>query len=252
PAELAGIVSNYLVLLSGDIGDYADDPLEPRTIKSTVQLRTTGEEDTGAAIDAITAFVRDNFPPDLDVTIGGTAAVEVSLNRQVVRSQLISLIISFVLVFFIIALSNKSFAAGCIGIVPLSISILINFAIMGFLGIKLNIGTSMIASLAVGIGVDYTIHYLEAFRRERKKLGRRPLRSELPAFLRGTFAVSGKAIIINALSVGAGFAVLLLSGFIMLKDFGLLVALTMLTSALVSLTVLPALLLVLKPRFAAL
>jgi predicted RND superfamily exporter protein len=65
-----------------------------------------------------------------------------------------------------------------------------------------------------------------------------------------TFAVSGKAIIINALSVGAGFAVLLFSRFNMLGDFGLLVALTMGVDGLLSLTVIPALLLTFKPSFA--
>jgi predicted RND superfamily exporter protein len=67
--------------------------------------------------------------------------------------------------------------------------------------------------------------------------------------LQNTFATSGKAILINAVSVGAGFAVLSLSNFVILKDLGLLIALTMGTSALVSLTVLPVLLLVIKPKF---
>jgi predicted RND superfamily exporter protein len=255
PEELSALVANYLVLLSGDIDSYSNDPLEPTAIKSTVQLRTLGEADTGRALDEIRRFVSANFPSSLKVTIGGSALVESSLNRQVVRSQLISVILSLVLVFVIIAVSNKSITGGLIGIVPLSISILINFAVMGFLGIKLNIGTSMIASLAVGIGIDYTIHYMEAFKRELAELGITNLAlleknpGEKRNFLNKTFAVSGKAIIINAVSVGAGFAVLIFSRFNMLGDFGLLIALTMGTSALVSLTVIPALLLALKPGF---
>jgi predicted RND superfamily exporter protein len=253
--ELSALVSNYLILLSGDIDSYANDPLEPTAIKSTVQLRTLGEADTGRAIEEIRRFVKANFPASVNVTIGGSAMVESSLNRQVVQSQVISVILSLVLVFIIIAVSNRSLAGGLIGIVPLSISILINFAVMGFLGIKLNIGTSMIASLAVGIGIDYTIHYMEAFKRELAELGitdlarldKNPL--EKRNFLGKSFAVSGKAIIINAVSVGAGFAVLIFSRFNMLGDFGLLIALTMGTSALVSLTVIPALLLSIKPGF---
>jgi predicted RND superfamily exporter protein len=53
-----------------------------------------------------------------------------------------------------------------IGVAPLSISILLNFAIMGVAGIKLNIGTALVASISVGIGIDYTIHYIEAYVRE--------------------------------------------------------------------------------------
>jgi predicted RND superfamily exporter protein len=169
--------------------------------------------------------------------------VEASLNRLVVQSQLVSVATSLFLVFLIIALSNRSLIAGLIGIIPLSISILINFAVMGFLGIKLNIGTSMVASVSVGIGIDYTIHYIESYKREYRASGGRG------DYLRRAFASSGKAIIINAVSVGAGFAVLLLSRFVMLEDLGLLIALTMGTSAFVSLTVIPVLLLVFKPKF---
>jgi predicted RND superfamily exporter protein len=255
PEELSALVSNYLILLSGDIDSYANDPLEPTAIKSTIQLRTLGEADTGRALEEIRNFVAANFPASVNVTIGGSAMVESSLNRQVVQSQIISVIISLVLVFIIIAASNRSVVGGLIGIVPLSISILINFAVMGFLGIKLNIGTSMIASLAVGIGIDYTIHYMEAFKRELAELGITDLAhlnknpQDKRNFLGRSFAVSGKAIIINAVSVGAGFAVLIFSRFNMLGDFGLLIALTMGTSALVSLTVIPALLLAIKPGF---
>jgi predicted RND superfamily exporter protein len=112
---------------------------------------------------------------------------------------------------------------------------------MGFLGIKLNLGTALISSLAVGIGIDYTIHFIEFFRHE--------YRSGKPDFLRQTFLGCGKAIIINALSVGAGFGVLAFSQFRIIAELGLLIALNMLITAFVSLTVIPALLTVIKPKF---
>jgi predicted RND superfamily exporter protein len=243
PEELRQLVSNYLILLSGNISSYANDPLEPTAIKTTVQLRTTGDDDTGRAVSAIRRYIDDNFPENIETLVGGSALVESALNRLVVESQLISVITSILMVFLIIAVSNRSVIAGIIGVVPLSISILINFAVMGFLGIKLNIGTSMVASVSVGIGIDYTIHYIEAYKREYLAA-----RGE-GEFLRRTFTVSGKAILINAVSVGAGFAVLLFSRFVMLEDLGLLIALTMGTSALVSLTVIPVLLSVINPKF---
>jgi predicted RND superfamily exporter protein len=242
-AELTRLIANYLVLLSGNISGYANDPLEPTMIKVTVQLRTLGMEDSEKIFSEIEKYVEANFPKDVDVTIGGTTMVERSLNSLVVQSQLVSMLFSLLCVFIIIAVSNKSIIAGCIGITPLSISILINFAVMGFAGIKLNLGTSMVAAVSVGVGIDYTIHCLEAYKREYKMAG------NSGDFLRRVFYSSGKAIIINAVSVGAGFAVLLVSSFIMLGDLGLLIALTMFTNALVSLTVLPALLMLFKPKF---
>jgi predicted RND superfamily exporter protein len=241
--ELQQLISNYLVLLSGNIDSYANDPLEPTAVKTTVQLRTVGQADSDIAINGIYEYIKNNFPSNIRTTVGGITFVEFSLNKLVVQSQLISVIISIMMVFIIIAFSNRSLIAGCIGIAPLSISILINFAVMGFMGIKLNIGTSMVASVSVGIGIDYTIHYIEAFKREYKAAG------NSGDFLRKTFMTSGKAILINAVSVGAGFAVLLFSRFNMLADLGLLITLTMATSALVSLTVIPVLLTLFNPKF---
>jgi len=158
-----------------------------------------------------------------------------------VQSQLISIIISLVMVFLIISISYRSAMAGAISIVPLSLSILLNFAVMAFLGIKLNIGTALVGSVAIGIGVDYIIHYLAAYYREWQ--------ISKEGFLARAYGSSGKAIMINAISVGAGFGVLALSEFNILAQFGLLVALTMATASLSALIVLPVLLNWLKPNF---
>jgi predicted RND superfamily exporter protein len=243
PEDLQRLVSNYLVLLSGGISSYANNDLEPTAIKTTVQLKTLGMEDSQVIIDAIGRYLAANVPPGVDVTIGGATIVEGSLNSLIVQSQVVSVLISILCVFIIMAVSNRSLIAGIIGIAPLSISILVNFAVMGLAGIKLNLGTSMVASVSVGIGIDYSIHFIEAFKREYRQYGGGG------NFLWHSFNSSGKAIIINAVSVGAGFAVLLLSRFNMLCAFGLLIAITMFTSALVSLTVLPVLLVALKPKF---
>jgi uncharacterized protein len=221
--------------------------LEPDAIKATVQLRTMGMNDSYAIFREIEKYVAANFPQDVEVTIGGTTMVESSINDLVVESQIISMFFSLFCVFIIITFSNKSLVAGLIGITPLTITILLNFAIMGFAGIKLNLGTSMVAAVSVGVGIDYTIHCLEAYKREYIAAG--AAADGKGDFLRRVFFSSGKAIIINALSVGAGFAVLLLSRFVMLGDLGLLIAITMISSALVSLTLLPALLTIFKPKF---
>jgi predicted RND superfamily exporter protein len=168
--------------------------------------------------------------------------VESSLNDLVVQSQITSMLISVLGIFIIISIANRSLIAGLMAMTPLSISILLNFAIMGLTGIKLNLGTSMVGAVSVCVGIDYTIHCLEAYRREYHT-------NNDGDFLRRVFFSSGKAIIINATSVGAGFAALLLSSFVMLADFGLLVAFTMFSSSVVSLIVLPAMLSLFKPKF---
>jgi predicted RND superfamily exporter protein len=242
PEELQRLISNYLVLLSGDDDSgYANDPLEPTAFRTMVQLRTTGSKDSQAVIDTIKKYMAVNFPKNIKVIIGGGITYEMAVTDLIFNSQVISIFISVLVVFLIVAFSNKSLIAGAIGAVPLTLAILCNFAVMGFLGIKLSLGTALISSLAVGIGIDYTIHFIEFFKHEYQ--------SGNADFLRRTFIGCGKAIMINALSVGAGFGVLAFSRFRIIAQLGALIALSMLITALVSLTVIPALLMVLKPKF---
>jgi predicted RND superfamily exporter protein len=114
---------------------------------------------------------------------------------------------------------------------------------MGYLRIKLNLATAMISSVSIGVGIDYTIHFIEAYKREYKRSG------GVGDFLKQAYYVSGTAIIVDTLSVGLGFAVLWFSNFIMLRDFGLLVCLAMMISALSGLIIVPALLGAFKPKF---
>jgi predicted RND superfamily exporter protein len=245
PEELQRLVSNYLVLLAGDDSfDYSNDPLEPTAMKTTIQLRTTGNNDTREVVQRIKKYIDANFPKTVRVLIGGGAIMEGAVADLIVNSQIISIVVSVLMVFVIIALSHRSISAGFIAAAPLVIAILGNFAVMGFLGIKLNIGTALIASLAVGIGIDYTIHFIDFFKREYQAD-----HGSGDDFLRRTFAGCGKAIIINAVSVGAGFGVLSLSQFRILSELGSLVALSMGITALVSLTVIPVLLTTIKPKF---
>jgi predicted RND superfamily exporter protein len=240
--ELQRLIANYLVLLAGDDDSgYSNDPLEPTAIRTMIQIRTTGNRDSLAVIDTVKEYIAVNFPKNIRVIIGGSVIYEMAVTDLILNSQLISIIISVLIVFLIIAFSNKSLVAGVIGAVPLTLAILCNFAVMGFLGIKLSLGTALISSLAVGIGIDYTIHFIEFFKREYQ--------SGKPDFLRQTYIGCGKAIIINAMSVGAGFGVLAFSQFRIIAQLGALIALSMLITAFVSLTVIPALLTAIKPEF---
>ena len=243
PEELDALIQNYLLLLAGNVDGMVDNIYNPKALKINVQLRTVGQKDTDEVLQVINEFIGTNFPKDVNVKIGGSVLVEKSLNNLVVQSQLISVSISLVIVFLILSIYYKSLIAGIIGVVPLLISILLNFAFMGFFKIKLNIGTAMVASFAIGIGIDYTIHYLAAYQKEIAK------HDTEDSFLYATFLGSGKAILFNATSVGLGFAVLTFSKFNMLSELGFLIALIMVSSSLGSLTVLPTLLTIVKPKF---
>jgi predicted RND superfamily exporter protein len=242
PEELQRIIANYLVLLSGDVDSgYSNDPFEPTAIRMMIQLRTTGNQDTQAVIDIINEYVSVNFPQNVSTIIGGSVTQEMAVTELILNSQIISIFISVFMIFLIVALSHKSTIAGVISAVPLILAVLCNFTVMGLFGIKLNLGTALIASLTVCIGIDDAIHFIEFFKKEYRKND--------PDSLRRTFIACGKAICITALSVGAGFAVLAFSRFKIIAEFGMLTAICMLSTTLVSLTVIPAMLTTIKPKF---
>jgi predicted RND superfamily exporter protein len=244
-AELEALIANYLILVSGgDFGSYANDPLNPTAIRTMYQLRTVGDRDVKQVIQMMQDYIDANFPENVTTLIGGGATVESAVTALIVNSQIISIAISIIMVLIILSVSYRSIIAGIIGAIPLAFAILINFAVMGFAGIKLNIGTALIASLSVGIGIDYTIHFIDTFKREYEEC-----LATGDDYLRRTFISSGKAIIINAVSVGLGFGVLAFSRFRMLGEFGALILLSMAVSAIVSLTLIPVLLTTIRPKF---
>jgi len=246
--ELGRLTANYLVLLSGDIGDYANDPLEPTAIRTLVQLRVVGQIDTDRVIDGINAYAKANLPPGVTFEVGGPALVEKATNDLVVHSVWQSMSIAFVFLFIILTIVNRSFLAGAIGVIPLLVLILVNLAVMGAVGIKLNVGTALIFSLTMGIGIDYTIHFLEAYKYEIRA-AHSAGNLDYKTFLHKAYLTSGVAILVDAGSTAAGFLVLLLSQFVMLAEFGFLVAVSLVLSAFVGLVLIPALLLLIKPRF---
>ncbi|MDR0684266.1 MAG: MMPL family transporter, partial [Spirochaetaceae bacterium] len=244
--ELTQLISNYLVLVGDDSdGGYSNDSLEPTAVRSIIQVDSKWWADSKTVIAEVNNYVAANFPGNVRVIVGGGAALIGGITDALTKSQIVSILVSVLFVFIILALANKSIAAGILGAVPLSIAIVCNFGIMGFLGITLNMGTALVSSIAVGIGIDYTIHFIEFFKLEYRRGGTNGSNE----FLRRTFSGCGKAILINAVSVGAGFAVLALSNFRMMTHMGGLIASSMFITAIVSLTLMPVLLMVFKPRF---
>ncbi|WP_020614086.1 efflux RND transporter permease subunit [Sediminispirochaeta bajacaliforniensis] len=241
--ELGNLVSQYLLLYSGSLDDYANDPLDPDIARMLIQLKTHKTSDTDAVIKDINTYVAKHFPEGYRVECTGVAEMEKTLTDMVISSQLVSLFAALLIVFVIVAISYRSLAAGIFGIIPLSMAILVNFGIMGITGIRLDMVTSIIASIAIGIGVDYTIHFLDNYHHERLAS------DDLELVTRNTILLSGQAIIINAVSVALGFLVLTLSSFVVLRYIGLLVAIIMITSSLAAMTILPVLLNIFKPAF---
>ena len=240
---LAGLISQYLLLYSGNLDSWSDDDLEPTIARISVSLNTTGNIFTTTLVPEIESWCEANFPGGYTVATAGVALAESAVTDLITGAAVGSILLSLGLVFIIVAATYRSLAAGFYGAVPLGLTVLINFGVMGWTGIKLDIATAMVGSIAIGIGIDYTVHFLANYRLAR-------LESDDTARVTArTLQTGGKAIIYNALSVAAGFLVLAFSRFNPLMFLGVLISLTMLTSSLAAMTVLPVLLNRFRPAF---
>ncbi len=242
--ELGDLVTQYLYLLSSEqIQRFANNMTMPTSIRTQVQLRTHSTADTEAIIKDAQSYAEKHFPKGYKLEATGNGEMEYTMTEMVVDSQTVSIFLSLAMVFIIISLSFKSPWAGIIGAIPLSLTILLNFMVMGYAKIALDLCTSIIASVAIGVGIDYTIHFMETYRSQRA------LTDDLEEVTKNTFKTSGRGILTNAIAVGLGFCVLLFSRFIILRYIGALVAVVMFTSSTLAMTIIPGLLNAFDPKF---
>ncbi len=173
----------------------------------------------------------------------GMASVLMRMEERLTPTQVESLLTTLIFVIALLALVFRSAAGGLLTAVPLMVTILVNFGVMGYLGIGLDSFTAMVASIAIGLGIDYAIHFTHRYRTQLAEAG------DTATALSRTMTTTGVAVIVNAASVGLGFLVLLAAGGQHIRRFGGLAALTMLVAGFLTLTLLPALFLWVRPKF---
>lgn len=234
--ELQGLIHDYLLLLGDSTEGLVNDPLEPSKARLTLQLRTTGNLETELVSTEAVRFAQALLPEGYTVEAVGVALIEKAITDLIVQTQIANLLQSLVLVFLIVWISHRGLGLALLSLIPLALALPLNFAVMSLLGIRLNMATAMVSSIAVGVGIDYTIHILEALKRALKG------HADTAAVLRHAVLTSGRAILVNALSVALGFSVLVFSRFQPLVYLGLLIALTMISTSAASLTVVPSVL----------
>jgi predicted RND superfamily exporter protein len=165
--------------------------------------------------------------------------------RSIIKGQVSSLTFAVVMVLFLLSIIFRSLKGGLIGSIPLVASIFILFGFMGITGIALDAATALLSSIMIGVGVDFTIQYMWSFNIElRKGL------SYEEATVNALSSI-GRSIIINALSVMAGFSSLMLSGFISIRFFGYLVFISIGSCLIGAIVIVPAFLITFKPKFIA-
>lgn len=238
------IISQLLLLYENGGGDTLSDLTDTgyAALNIPVVLQTNSSAAIHRFIEKVENFAALRFPGYLKLSFSGSANINVAATDEIVNGQMRSLIMSLGIVLVMLWLTFRKITYATISMIPLIMTIAVNFGIMGFFSIPLDIGTAIVSSIVIGIGVDYSIHYLS---RLKKNFDQGLPFSEA---LDDTMRHSGKAISFNALTVGLGFVALLFSILTPLITMGWMIAVTMIVSAASTLVLLPVLILLLEKQ----
>jgi hydrophobe/amphiphile efflux-3 (HAE3) family protein len=194
-------------------------------------------KDVRKKIDEYSSFI------PAKITVGGYAIIMADFAVSIIKGQVSSLLFAVITVLILLAIIFRSLKGGLTGTLPLAISIFVLFGFMGITGIALDAATALLSSIMIGVGVDFTIQYMWCFNIELRK----DLSYEDATI--NTLSTIGRSIIINAISVMAGFSALMLSGFTSIRFFGYLVFISIGSCLIGAIIIIPAFLIVFKPGF---
>jgi hypothetical protein len=232
--DTAGLIRNYRIQLGKDMLTRFMGP-DFRRVNILLLTHLSSSHDILEIRKKILAHVAGNFPAHLKWEVTGLGVVISESNRMLTNGQVKSLTITMLLVFGIMFALFMSFRVGIIAIAPNLFPIIVNFGLMGWLGVELSMTTSLIAGIAIGLAVDDTIHYLVRLNRELKVD-----LDESRAF-RDTIRHVGRPIIFTTVTISIGFTVLLFSGFQPTAIFGGMMVVTMCAALMGDLIILPSL-----------
>ena len=223
------------------VNPYLSDDVQQTRISTRII-----ESEPGLSRSELVQRIEDYAITELDfepeqVRTTGLIVLYNNMLQSLFGSQIQTLAAVFVGIMFMFMLLFKSVKVSLVAIVPNMLGAAIVLGFMGLAGIPLDIMTITIAAIAVGMGVDHEIHYLHRFHKEFEIGG------DYISCMRRSHKTIGRAMFYTSAIIVIGFSLLSLSNFIPSIYFGLLTALAMLGNTLLSLVLLPALIVMVKP-----
>lgn len=224
-----------------DLDNFVDK--EARQANIWIQMKGGDNQQMGEVESALESFMKTNPPPD-DLTLqwSGLTYINKVWQDLMVFGMLKAILGSFLVVFLLMAIQFRSATLGILSMIPLSMSILLSYGLIGWVGKDYDMPIAVCSSLSLGLGIDFAIHFLQRFRShyaESKNL------EKTNWYM---FGEPGRAIARNAVVISLGFLPLVLSSLTPYVTVGLFFALLMAFSTISTLFLLPAALRIVGPR----
>jgi predicted RND superfamily exporter protein len=232
------LIAEYLLFLGGgereaELLHFLD--FDYRAARVNVNFRVIREHEMRALAGRIGEHVRNELGPEFTVSVAGVPLEIMAVNDDLVASQLVSMGVGVLLVILTVAGAFRSLTLGLLSIVPTSLPVIGIFGLMGWAGIGLSIGTVMIAPLAIGVGVDYAVHFLSRYGAARRD------GEDDEVAVRGVLASKGRAALLSTVVLCVAFGLQVLSAFKPIAYFGWLSVAAILIAFAANFVLLPAL-----------
>lgn len=203
----------------------------------SASVRDIGSLEMKVLVDSVRKDVADIFEEDkYETSVTGTTQVFIQANEALIQNLLWSLAVAFLVIALIMGLLFRSIRMVIISVVPNVLPLLMVAGIMGFFGIALKPSTALVFSVAFGIAVDDSIHFLARYR-----LARRHGDTVVQA-VSNSFSDTGVSMIYTSIILFFGFVTFIASDFGGTQALGLLTSLTLMIAMFSNLLFLPALL----------
>jgi len=228
------VVAQYLLTLEGkDLVKYVDHNYSTANI--VVRHNVTSSWELSSVLAGLDRHVSASFPKDVKVRYTGEGILINNAADYMAINELTSFSSTFLVIGALHSLLFMSLRAGFLSLIPNVIPILFNYGLMGLLGIPLNTGTALIATIAIGIAVDDTVHHMVRYSRELNA------HHDQRVAMFNTLRAQGKPIIYVSAALAGGFLALVFSNFVPTWYFAVLSALVMLVAAVTELVITPIL-----------
>ncbi len=210
----------------------------PDFSKASLLVRTqlSGSRTIENTLQTIRSYIGTHFPRDLPARLTGTLVLLTGTTSDIVAGQIESLSVALGVIFIVMSAMFLSLRIGLLAILPNVLPIMLFFGVMGWLGILLNLGTSLIAAIALGIAVDSTVHYMARLNLEVKG------ETDQAAAITRVVKTVGVPIFYTTIALFFGFLTFAFSSFVPIQNFGILSAVTMAMALVANLLLLPAVL----------
>jgi predicted RND superfamily exporter protein len=223
------------------LGSYARDDFSLGRISARVHA--TDADRLVAMAPDIEQMVLDKVNgPELQVEATGFVKLMEDMRSYLIQSQIWSIVLAFVTITCVLLVLFRSWKLALLSMIPNVGPIAMGLAFMAVFHIRLDPGTVMIATIALGLVVDDTCHFLVRLRQRTR------LHERLEEAIAETMRQTGRPIILTSVILSLGFAVLIVGSFTPTVCFGVVCSLVLMLALIADLVVLPATLLVLRPR----